>query len=114
MREIGVQTTNHTRGREEMYARVTFATAQPDKIDDVTKVMRDSVLPALKKQKGFKNMFFLVDRNAGKGMVIGLWNTEADMTAGESSGFYREQVVKVVPLLAGSPTLEHYEVSVKG
>ncbi len=97
-----------------MYARVTFATAQPGKVDELTKVMRDSVLPALKKQKGFKNMFVLVNRSTSKGMVIGLWNTEADMTAGESSGFYREQVAKVVPLIAGSPTMEHYEVSVKG
>ena len=97
-----------------MYARVTFATAQPGKVDEVTKVMRDSVLPALKKQKGFKGLSFLTDRNTNKGMVIGMWNTEADMTAGESSGFYREQVAKALPLLSGQPTMEHYEVSVKG
>jgi len=97
-----------------MYARVTIATAQPDKVDESIKVMRDSVLPAMKKQKGFKNMFFLTNRNTGKGMSIGLWNTEADMTASESSGFYREQVAKLVPLLAGAPTMEQYEVSVRG
>ena len=76
--------------------------------------MRDSILPAAKKQKGFKGLYHLGDRNTGKGMVIVLWNTEADMTAGESSGFYREQVAKVAPLLAGAPTMEHYEVSVRG
>ncbi|MBM4444297.1 MAG: hypothetical protein FJ020_03200 [Chloroflexi bacterium] len=97
-----------------MYSRVTFATAQPGKIDETVKVMRDSVLPALKKQKGFKSMLFLVNRNMAKGIVIGLWDTEADMKAGESSGFYREQVAKVAPLLAGAPTMEHYEVSVQG
>lgn len=97
-----------------MYARVTFATAQPGKIDETVKVMRDSVLPALKKQKGFKNLFFLMNRSMAKGIVIGLWDTEADMKAGESSGFYREQVAKVAPLLAGAPTMEHYEVSVQG
>ena len=97
-----------------MYARVTFATAQPGKIDETIKVMRDSILPAAKKQKGFKNLFFLTNRNTGKGVVIVLWNKELDMAAGESSGFYREQVAKVAPLLAGPPTLEHYEVSVKG
>jgi len=97
-----------------MYARVTFATAQPGKIDETIKVMRDSILPAAKKQKGFKNLFFLTNRNTGKGVVIVLWNKELDMAAGESSGFYREQVAKVAPLLAGPPTMEHYEVSVKG
>jgi heme-degrading monooxygenase HmoA len=97
-----------------MYARVTFATAQPGKIAEITRVMRDSVLPAMKKQKGFKGLYHLGDRNTGKGITIGLWNTEADMMAGESSGFYREQVAKIAPLLAGSPTMERYEVSVKG
>jgi heme-degrading monooxygenase HmoA len=95
-----------------MHARVTIATAQPGKADDVIKVVRDSILPAAKKQKGFKGLFDLIDRKTGKGMVITMWNTEAEMTAGESSGFYREQVAKAAPFLAGAPTLERYEVSV--
>jgi heme-degrading monooxygenase HmoA len=97
-----------------MYARVTFATAEPGKISETIKVMRDSILPAAKKQKGFKGLFFLTNRDTGKGMVIVMWNTEADMTAGESSTYYKDQVAKVAPLLSGAPTLEHYEVSVKG
>jgi heme-degrading monooxygenase HmoA len=97
-----------------MYARVTFSTLQPGKFDEATKVVRDSILPAAKKQKGFKGLFLLGDRKTGKGMTIVLWNAEADMMAGESSGFYKEQVAKVAPLFAGAPTMEHYEVSVKG
>jgi heme-degrading monooxygenase HmoA len=97
-----------------MYARVTFATAEPAKMDEIVKVMRDSILPAAKKQKGFKGLFHLGNRSTGKGMVIVLWKTEADMLAGESSGYYREQVAKTASLLSGQPTMERYEVSVKG
>jgi heme-degrading monooxygenase HmoA len=97
-----------------MYARVTFATAEPAKIDEIIKVIRDSVLPVAKKQKGFKGLYHLGNRSTGKGMVIVLWNTEADMTAGESSTYYREQVAKVAPLLSGPPNMEHYEVNVRG
>jgi heme-degrading monooxygenase HmoA len=96
-----------------MHARVTIATAQPGKIDEAIKMVRDSVLPAAKKQKGFKRFFFLTDRAAGKGMTVTLWNTEADMTAGES-GYYRESIAKLGSLMAGSPTMEHYEVEVQG
>jgi len=96
-----------------MYARVTFATAEPAKVDQTIKIMRDSILPAAKKQKGFKGLIYLTNRKTGKGMVIVLWNTEGDMTAGESSGFYQEQVAKEMPLLSGPPTMEHYEVNVK-
>jgi heme-degrading monooxygenase HmoA len=97
-----------------MHARVVLATVQPGKTDEMIKVARDSILPAAKKQKGFKNWYMLTNRNTGKGIVIGIWNTEADMIANESSGFYKEQIAKVAPLLTGPPTMEHYEVSVKG
>ena len=97
-----------------MYARVTLATAQPDKIDEITKVVRDSILPAAKQQQGFKGLLHLADSATNKGMVIVMWNAEADMKASENSGFYREQVAKAVPYLAGAPTMEHYEVRVQG
>jgi heme-degrading monooxygenase HmoA len=96
-----------------MHARVTFASAQPAKIDETIKVMRDSILPAAKKQKGFKGLLYLIDRKTGKGMSIVMWNTEADMTAGEASGFYKEQVAKEMPFISGQPIMEHYEVSVR-
>jgi len=97
-----------------MHARVVLSTAQPGKMDELIKICRDSILPAAKKQKGFKSWFLLTNRDAGKGIVIAMWNTEADMIANEKSGFYQEQVAKVMPLLTGPPTMEHYEVSVKG
>ena len=97
-----------------MYARITMGIIQPGKADEGIRVMQDSVLPAAKKQKGFKNLFNLTNRDTGKDIVIVLWNSEADMKAGESSGYYREQVAKMAPLLAGPPTTEHYEVTVQG
>ncbi len=36
------------------------------------------------------------------------------MMVGDTSGFYREQVAKVAPLLAGAPTMEYCEVTVQG
>ena len=100
--------------RETMYARVTFGTLQPAKADEAIKIVRDSILPVTKKQKGFKGLFNLGDRKTGKGMTITMWDTEANMMAVESSGNYKEAVAKLAPLLTGAPTMEHYEVSVKG
>jgi len=76
--------------------------------------VRDSIFPAAKKQKGFKGLLHLEGRKADKGVLIVLWNTEAGMKAGDGSEYYKEQVAKVVPLNAGPPTTEHYEVVVQG
>jgi len=97
-----------------MYARVTVAPAHTPKIDETIKVMRDSILPMARKQKGFKGLFFLTNRMTSKHIVITMWNTEADLRAEESSGFYHEQVAKKAQLLAGPAIMEDYEVSVQG
>ena len=95
-----------------MFARVTIATAQLGKTEEVTRVMQDYFV-ALKKQKGFKGGFLLSNRDTGKGMSIVMWNTEADMKAMEANGVYRDVVAKTTALMAGKPTVEHCEVTLQ-
>lgn len=96
-----------------MYARVSIAQAQPGKADEVIRIHRDSVVPACKQQKGFKGLYLLSDRQTGKGITISLWETEADMAAGEASGFYQQQVAKFKDILSATPVREAYEVTVQ-
>jgi hypothetical protein len=49
----------------------------------------------------------------GKGISITFWEAEADLTEGESSGFYQQQVAKFKDLLGAPPVREIYEVSVQ-
>jgi len=39
-----------------------------------------------------------------------MWETKDDMTAGEASGYLKEQIVKLAATFAGSPIKEHYEI----
>ena len=96
-----------------MYARVTIAQVQPGKIDDGIQTVRDEVLPAARQQPGFKGLWQLVDRSNNKTIVITLWETEADMKVGETSGYWQAQVAKVAPVLAAQPVREAYEVSIQ-
>jgi hypothetical protein len=97
-----------------MHARVTMGTFQLDKLDEAIKITWESTLPVVKKQKGFKKYLALTDRATGKSMNIVLGNTEADMTASENSEAFRAQAAKIIPLIAGLLTREHYEVVVQG
>ena len=96
-----------------MHARVVMSQAQPGKQDEALAIVRDSIVPAARQQKGFKSYLGLTDRSTGKNITISLWETEEDMTSGEASGYYQEQIDKVAPILAGPPTTEHYEVTVQ-
>jgi len=96
-----------------MYARVVTVQIQPNKLDEATRIFQGSVVPAAKQQKGFKSIMLVTNRNTGKGMSIGLWETEADLLANEESGYFREQLAKFGGLLAAPPVREAYEVSVQ-
>ena len=86
---------------------------QPGRMDEGIGIYRDSIAPAAKQQKGCKGVFLLADRNTGKFVSLVLWDTEADMLAGEASGYLREQIAKGAPTLAGPPATEHFEVAVQ-
>ncbi len=96
-----------------MYARIVTVVIQPGRMDEVINVFRDSIKPASRQQKGYKGGYFLTNRGTGKAISIALWETEADMAAGESSGYLQEQIAKVASAFAAPPTTEHYEVSVE-
>jgi len=96
-----------------MNARVTTVQVRPDKMDEAIGIYRDSVTPAAQQQKGFKGLLMLTDRNTGKGISIALWETEADMTAGESSGYFQQQLAKFKDVFSAPPVREQYEVSVQ-
>jgi heme-degrading monooxygenase HmoA len=97
-----------------MYARVTTVQIQPGKMEETIRIYRDSVVPAAKQQQGYKGVLMLADPNTGKGVSITLWETEAEMRAGEASSFYQEQLAKFASVFAAPPTRENYEVSVQG
>ena len=95
-----------------MHARVVTGQFQPGKLDEAIKIYRDSVMPISKEQKGFNGAFFLTNSNTNKTVSITLWETVADMTEGESSGYYREQFAKFTHILAEQPDLELFDLSV--
>ena len=94
-----------------MYARVTTFQIEPAKLDEALEVSRSSILPAMKQQQGFKGVLTMLDRQTGKATSITLWETEADLKAGESSGYYQQQVGKLASFVAAPPAREAYEAT---
>ena len=97
-----------------MYAQVVRIQIQPGKVDEAMSIFRDSVLPAAQGQQGFKSAYMLVDREANKGIGLSLWETEADVHALATSGFYQEQIARFGAVFAAPPEREVYEVAAGG
>ena len=95
---------------EGTHAGVTTVQVQPGKMDELVSVVRESLVPAVIPQR-FQGRLFLADRDTGKAMMIGLWETEAHATRLATSGSYQEQMAKVADLLSGPGRTDLYEVS---
>ena len=96
-----------------MHARATTIQIQPGKMQEAIDIVNEAVFPAAKAQKGFSGGYLMTDATSGKCLAISVWESEADMLAGESSGYFQEQVGKFGSLMVGPPTSEHYELSVE-
>jgi heme-degrading monooxygenase HmoA len=95
-----------------MYARVVTNQLQPGKKEEWFSILRDSIVPAAKQQKGFKGFVVLKDPHSDKGIGYSLWETEADLKANEANNFYQEQIAKLKNVLAEPPVREIYELIV--
>ena len=95
-----------------MHAAVIYFQIQPGKTDEAIAIFRDSAVPAAAQQQGHRRATLLSDPGTDKAIAIGLWETEADAAAVETSGWYQVQVAKFASVFAAPPVREVYEVAV--
>ena len=95
-----------------MHARVITAQLRPGTAEEASRVYRESVLPAARRQPGFQRAMFLVDPVTERAVSITQWASEAELAASETSGYLREQVAKLTPFFAMPVVSELFSVEV--
>jgi len=95
-----------------MYARVTSVDIQQGKVEQAIRTYQGEVLPATAQQPGYRSAILFIDRDTLKAISITIWQTEDDMSAGDVSTYYIEQLRKMAAFFAGMPQRETYEVPV--
>ncbi len=92
-----------------MYARVTTVQADPGRMEDAVRFMREQVIPRAKTLPGFQGGYWLGDRTSGRSLAITLWDTEEEMRATEESASQLRD--ESVQQLGGTVvSVEHMEV----
>jgi hypothetical protein len=95
-----------------MYARVSTSVSPKEKMDEIAKLMRETIWPATKKHKGYKGYLTLRNPETGEGMTISIWDTEADMLASEKA-FYPQAVKQATATGVKPGGMKHYVVGIK-
>ena len=72
-----------------MVSRVNFLETEPDRIEDVERVVREVVHPGIRDEPGFAGYIVLGDRETGGALGVTLWDDE---TAREASNTTARQI----------------------
>jgi len=95
-----------------MYARVTNIRFPPEMKAEVSSVVQ-GLAPILRRQRGFEGLQVLTDPSTGEGIIVTLWETEADAEASEATSSYIGQMSMMSSFLHEPLVPRTYEVSVK-
>jgi hypothetical protein len=81
-------------------------------MDEFIRLWHSDMLPTAQAQRGWRSARLLVDRDSGKVVVVGFWETEADaMVSGAGSAYAAKQQELISGLITEPPVMEHYEVA---
>lgn len=93
-----------------MHARLTMVTGDPSKVDDLIALVDNDVRPLVDAQPGSRGMALFIDRDSGEGGVVSFFDTAEAMQASAPKVMGVRE--KAVDLMAGSATVENFEVAV--
>ena len=96
-----------------MFARVTTLYLRKDLIEKAIKVAEESIVPAAKKQEGFRSLDVLLDRESGKVYFITYWESRENIEANQESQYYQEQLLKLMVTFTADPIRESFEVVIQ-
>lgn len=94
-----------------MYASVLTGKAKPDRLDDVVHFYKESILPAMKEQTGFKSAILLCNHDTRQLMVISLWESLTNLLAAEAGAYLQAQFREMRMVLERPLVTEHYVVN---
>ena len=92
-----------------MFARMQTVDQPAEKLELLATLARDQ-LAAAPDLPGFRDFYYLVDRENGKALVISFWDTEADIRRVEANNAAIREQVKAEARLE-SPESEVFEVA---
>ena len=93
-----------------MYARMITGQTQRGQMGEFLTICRDTILPDLRQEPGFRNLALLTEPTTDQFIVMVLWETEHEARVSEAN-FGRQRFSLVAPFLSGQPAVEGYNVS---
>ena len=93
-----------------MFARTVSFHLKPGLSGEFTRLLDQSILPVLRKQKGFQDEISLVGANKADAVGISMWDLQENAETYARSA-YADVLKTLEPVVEGTPQVQTYEVS---
>ncbi len=93
-----------------MFAREVTMNLKPDSQARFTQTLEKSVIPLLRKEKGFRDEITFVAQDGAKALAISLWDLKENAEA-YSRGMYAQVLKALDQVVEGIPQVRTYDVS---
>lgn len=93
-----------------MHARSTTIRGNPQAVDAMVAYVRDEVMPVVQQVEGFVGLSLLCDRDSGRCIVTGAWESADAMQAAAST--IGPLQARGAQILGGEPEVTEYEIAV--
>jgi heme-degrading monooxygenase HmoA len=91
-----------------MFARLGSWEGSAEELERWIERARENVKPAIRQDAGLKAAYWLVDRAAGKGLIVTFWESEEAMRASEEAR--RRRQAATAAATGARVTTERYEI----
>ena len=95
-----------------MYARVSRLQMDPSRMDDAIRDVEENAVPEFEQLDGFKGLTLLADRQGGKVVAVGFWESEEAMTASEEKVQGARERAAESGGASEIPEVERFEVAI--
>lgn len=94
-----------------MYASIITTKLRAEQIDQAAETLRDILTSA--SPEGWQHTYLVVNRQTGQLMSFGVWDSEAEAVAYESSGRFQQDAQKMREFMEGAPERRTGEIILK-
>ena len=95
-----------------MIARVASSKADRKHAEGARQLWEKEIIPAMKKHRGFRNLYVLGDDKNGRVLTISIWDSEEAAKGWDSSEDFRRFRSALGPHVEHVPQPDHYTVEI--
>jgi heme-degrading monooxygenase HmoA len=92
-----------------MFARIISLQLKPNASKEFTELLEKQIVPALRKQRGFKDEMLFIVPGGPEVVAISLWESKADAEAYQRES-YPQMLKKLAKVIEKAPEVKTYEL----